>query len=254
MGKVRENDIALSLKAAGLKTFNTHVLSRQLERLENLLSEKPNATHLQDSIEIKSLLLRQEKVNFIIVLADPVARNLLAFFQNSKDRLANLQNCSSVELRAALIKEINVNSPQEWIDKEVSEYLKVNWNTLKDYDGGTFLAASRYGNVLIIKRELPAADISAALSKFLNAKIVVENNPETLPGHVQKLYARVVADGLPSSYVIESLDHNYIKRVYSDIELNKFKETWKDTLKDDTGEALKPYSNCLLYTSDAADE
>jgi len=145
MGKVRANSIADAIETAGLGVLQTHALRHNFAYIKKLQNSKPNAQHLKDSLKIKSLLKQKQDVFFVVVLADPVSRNLLHFFQNSKNLLPKIDlGKSDVKvLRHTLIENIKVNTPQDWMDKEVLDFLGVDLDSLIDFEGDTLLGTCK---------------------------------------------------------------------------------------------------------------
>jgi len=244
MGKVRENSIIDAIETAGLDVLQTHALRHNFAYIKKLQNSKPNAQHLKDSLKIKSLLKQKQDVFFVVVLADPVSRNLLHFFQNSKNLLPKIDlGKSDVKvLRHTLIENIKVNTPQDWMDKEVLDFLGVDLDSLIDFEGDTLLGTTKYGPVLFVKSELSAAKKSAALSKYLKKPIKVRNIREKNSRRVSQLYSKIKAIGLPSEYVIETLDQPYVKLFFSSSELKKIKKAWLNKSSDGKSWKYKSFS------------
>lgn len=225
MGKVGSQSIVCVLNKKGIMAHHIHCLGNNI-----LKSEFPT----KNNDIIYNLKANKKKYNVIVLVRDPMARNLSAFFQRIRKWTSKRPEDMSVrEIQKDFINNYDITLSNQWFKRELFTFFGLDIYKYKfpKKDGYKIYNSGRH-KILIITLESAEYKLAKALKEFLNiSNMFMEKKGAYIDRKVGKDFIEKYLDiknmPFPHSFVEKNYNLDYSKHFYSKKEIKMFKLKWK---------------------------
>jgi hypothetical protein len=239
MAKVGSSTVVAALQGAGLPVFHVHRMDA--EHTERMLDTRralgwlvPPTLPPHDVLGLRirrRLLDRGGRAKIITLVRDPIARNFSSYFEHL-DAIWRTGNAHVVVPMETIVDEFGLRFPHDepltWFDEEMLAATGIDVYA-HDFpaSGHSTIHTERF-ELLILKAEIPDADKSDALARFLDlpslALPAMNRTADKAKGAAFQEFARSVK--LDGAYLDRMLESRYARHFYSDEERARFRRRY----------------------------
>ena len=246
MGKVGSSTVESSLREFNLRTpiYKTHYLNEDTVKTmwndKVKLHKKPLKKHYLANKYISRMLtnpeFRENKLNIITLVREPVICNISRFFHSIEDFIPNFyKNIEKGVIQNDEIIDVFINVfpyhswNLEWFDKEVKNVFGIDVYS-KPFDKleGFQIFNEKNVDLLLLKLESLNNCSRKAFRQYLginNFAIVNSNVAKDKP--YEKPYREFIKSiEFPKSYLDKMYCHKYTQHFYSESEIAEFRNRW----------------------------
>ena len=224
MGKVGSQSIKFSLEERSCKTEHLHWISSIEPKAE---FPTPNARIL------KSLKNKNSNYKVVVLVRNPMARNLSAFFQRIRRWTSKRpEYMSAEEIQKDFINRYDINYADKWFEQELFGILGFNiYENPFPHKEGYKIYNIEGNKILLLRLEDAEEKIEEAMSSFLGirgvrmSRLGVYERRNVGNDFISK-YKKIKSMKFPLDFIEKNYNLNYSKHFYTKKEIENFKGDW----------------------------
>lgn len=231
MGKVGSSTLYKSIpNAAQFHNFDTDTPQKYFAPVEERLYQRLRWKFWFFAIKfrIKYLKLKNQKIKFISIARDPIARNISGYFQTLEGKKNKLDmNISS--LRKDFLNNTNHLAPLVWFDKELNRHFGIDiYKYPFNKEKGYIIIKEKNYEVFLVTLESLSKNLTE-LEEYINFESLDLSSENRA---TNKWYSNLYKDfknkvDIPENYIKKMYNSKYTNYFYSDEQIDKFKHRWQ---------------------------
>ena len=224
MGKVGSQSVKFSLENNGLKAEHIHWLGAKEPKAE---FPTPN------NVVLNNINKGYVKYKVIVLVRNPMARNLSAFFQRIRRWSSRRpENMTSMEIQKDFIDRYDIKYADKWFDEELHRFFKFNvYKNTFPHKKGYKVYDSDGHKILIIRLEDTKEKLKEAIKELTGVDGVLMSNKGVYEKRnvgqdfIQK-YKEIKKMDFPLSFIEKNYNLKYSNYFYTKKEIENFKKEW----------------------------
>lgn len=224
MGKVGSQSIKHSLEEKKINPYHLHWLGER----------EPIAEFYTRNIDIlKNLKDKNKKFKVIVLVREPMARNLSAFFQKIRRWTSKKpEKMDSYEIFKDFIENYDIAYPDKWFKQELEKFFNINvYKEPFDHSKGYKIYSINGHDILIIRLENAKDKLEEAMREFIKISGInmsccgVYENRKVGNDFIQK-YKDIKSMNFPLDFINKNYNLKYSKHFYTKNEIESYKKGW----------------------------